>query len=532
VSTAYMAATRDWIAQGAARVRARPTAALVSAVALTVPVLVFWVLNDRIMKGPLGYDEQFFVWGGWAITRGQRPYVDFFEFKPPMVFITHALAVAIAGSKGLYYRAVFSALAVASLTTLHLSLFSRGINRALSTAFIVALTFQWVNPAYHDNALQDAESIGLIYYFIGVAALLAQVRNRRAWLEVLGAAFLALTVLSKEPFTGGVLGTWVTCYFIQYGTSNFRKNALSYLKYTTLGVAIVFLGICAYMGPTGSLRRYIELIIEYAALFRNPNTSYCVMLGRWKPGTFTEELRAQLEYVHAQFFNVETLGYLTPFFVATFVFAWKGSKVLLAVGFATVLLSLYAVTATNCQWPHYYNMALPGLFLFFLIGLDRMKGSLAASEAVMRCGVGAIFVAVVAVFMIPRLKVELTRFPHAWTGVADPVPGALAFVAKHTTPEDRIFTTGPPGFYMFADRLSAVRESSILDDFMMYYPGKTDVEKVRHIREQLVRVKPKVVILDPENGHRKHRYMRALINPFLKEFGYQPVGAYFYLRPK
>jgi hypothetical protein len=529
-----VSSVRQGLEKAVSRVRQRPRAAILSAVALAVPVLVFLVVNDRIMKAPLGYDEQFFFWGGWNITLGGRPYVDFFEFKPPMVFITHALAVAIAGPEDLHYRAVFSALALGSLTLLHLSLFTRGINRALSMAFITALTFQWVNPAYHDNALQDAESIGLVYYCSGVAALIAQTRKPSPVLEAIGAGLLALTALSKEPFTGAVIGTWATCFFLKYDTVDFRRNALSYLKRTTAGVGVAALGICLYMGPIGSLRRYIELVIEYAVLFRDPKMSYCVYLGRWTPGTPLQELRAQVDYIHKQFFNTATIGYLAPFFVSTFVFAWsgrKGSKVLLAVGFVTMLLSIYAVTATNCQWPHYYNMALPGIFLFFLIGLDRMKDRLAGADAVLRRGVCALFIGVLAVFMFPRIRDELAKFPYTWSDVSEPVPGAFAFIESNTQPSDRIFTTGPPGLYMFVNRLSAVRESSILDDFMLYFPGSTDEEKVRHIREQLVRNQPKVIIVDPENAHRKVRYMNALINPFLTEFGYKRVGNYFYMRP-
>lgn len=530
MSNAYFVATRDWLVQGVGRVRARPQAALLTLLTLTIPMLLFVVLNDRMMKTPLGYDEQFFVWGGWNITRGQRLYIDFFEFKPPMVFITHALGVALAGSKGLHYRVVFSVLALISLTLLHLSLLSRKIPRPLSLAFILAFTFQWVNPYFHDNALQDAESIGLIYYCTGIAALLAHVR-RRPVAEVIGAALLALTAISKEPFTGGVIGAWATCFLIQYGTIDFRKNALSYLKYTMLGVALAIVGLSLYMGPTGSLTRYVHLVIEYAKLFRDPKTSYCVMLGRWTPGTLTEELSAQIKYINAQFFNVPTLGYLAPFFIGTFVFAWRGSKVLLVAGVITAMLSQYGVTATNCQWPHYYNLALPGLFLFFLIGVDRMKGRVAAAEPVVRRALYALFIGVPVVFMIPRISAEFQGFPHEWNTVTDPVPGAFDFVAKHTAPTDKIFYTGPPAFYMFADRLAAVNESSILDDFLIYLPGNTDEEKVSDLRQQLIRSKPKVVILDPENGHRKYRYMKALIEPFLSEFKYQQVGPYFYLRP-
>lgn len=531
VSTAAVRGVREWIGHNVPRVLERSTLALWAVAAIIAPIVVFVVLNDRIMKAPLGYDEQFFVWGGWNILRGQRPYVDFFEFKPPMVFITHALALALAGTKGLYYRASFSALALLSLTGLHLSVASRGIPRALGVAFLVAVTYQWVNPAYHDNALQDAESIGLIYYFAALAALLANSGRHRRWFEMAGGAFLALNALSKEPFVGVVVGTWVTAFFVNYGTTDIRKHVVHYVKNTAIGAGIVVLGIVLYMGPTGALRRYVELVIEYAALFRNPKTSYCVVLGRWKPGTPLHDLLAQVQYIRAQFFNVATIGYLTPFFVVSFVFTWVRSRLLFVCSFVTMLLSIYAVTATNCQWPHYYNMALPGIFLFCLVGLDSLKPYMEGCPPLVRHWIGAVFLGTIAVFVSPRFLSEFEGYPYKWAKITDPVPGVYDFIAKNTVPSDRIFTTGEPQLYMYANRLSALRESSIIDEFMDYYPGNTDVEKVRHLREQLVRNRPKVIILDPGFASRKVRHMNALMTPFINDFGYQKVGSDFYVRP-
>jgi len=97
------------------------------------------------------------------------------------------------------------------------------------------------------------------------------------------------------------------------------------------------------------------------------------------------------------------------------------------------------------------------------------------------------------------------------------VPGSFEVIAQHTTPADRIFTTGPPLIYPQTDRLSAARESTYVDEGLGFYNGKTDEEKLSGIRAQLERNMPKVFITDPENVHRKVRHDRALIHPFLTE---------------
>jgi hypothetical protein len=507
-----------------------------NAVALAIPLHLFWVLNNRIMHSPMGYDEQFFAWGGWCITRGLVPYVDFFEFKPPLVFITHALAIKLCGTEGTNFRWFFTIAPMVSVALLHASLMTRRMNKVICVALVCAVVFAWVNPAYHDNALADAESIGLTYYFAGVAALLADVGDYRKYLQVLGGALLACTVLSKEPFTLGVIGSWATCFFVNYGRENFRTNAGRYLKYTTAGVGVTAASLFVYMAPTGALRRYLALVGSYAALFRNPAISYCVQMGRWKPGTALDELQGQAHYIYNQYFNTGNLGYLAPFFVAGFVFTFKRSKLLVGLSFATLLLALYAVTATNCQWPHYYNMALGGMFLFFIVGVDSMgpELELASSSVTMRRFVSGVFLVTMAVFMWPRYDQERSIGHLDFPALFEPVPGVYDFVARNSAPTDKIFTIGAPLLYMHTNRMSAMRESTFLDEFLAYDKGDTDVERVAPLRAQLEKNLPKVVIIDAEGQlgfGRKRRYMAALVMPFLTDHNYQQVGPYFYLRP-
>jgi hypothetical protein len=510
--------------------QARRLKILITIVALLVPLILFYILNDRMMKSGLGYDEQLFGWGGWSITQGLRPYVDFIEFKPPIIFISYALAFWTFGEENTDFRIFFILLAAISTLALHLSLLSRRMNPAISTALVCALVIAWVNPGFHDNGLQDAESIGLSFYFLGVAALIARTPRYRGFLQALGGFLLTCAVFSKEPFAGAVVGTWACVFLLDYGTVNFRRNALRYFMFTGIGVAALLLALCAYMIPTGSMTAYIRMIEGYAALYRNPSTSICVVFGRWTPSTPLLELKAQLKYIHAQFFNAATIGYLTPFFVASVVFIWRHSRLLFATALATAVLSIYSVTATNCQWLHYYNMALSGMFLFLIVGADRMNAELVDARPRVCRIAGALFVAVIALSAYPRIKSELQNWPYHAPPLSVPIPGILEFVAENSLPGDKILTTGPPLIYMYTHRVGAIREI-ILDEFLMLHPGNNDVERVRGLREQLIRNRPKIVIMDPYLEDRRRRHTDALLHPFFRDFGYKKVGEYYYVRP-
>src|SRR5580704_6940030 len=141
--------------------------ALATLVCLAIPSYVFLVLSDGMTHGGIGYDENFFLWGGWCITKGLRPYADFIEFKPPFTFLTHALALKLFGFDGFRYRLFFVYLHLLALGAAELSLLSRGADKVLSTLFLIGYVALFANTRFHDTALTDTESIGLAYYLLG-----------------------------------------------------------------------------------------------------------------------------------------------------------------------------------------------------------------------------------------------------------------------------------------------------------------------------------------------------------------------------
>ena len=58
-----------------------------------------------------------------------------------------------------------------------------------------------------------------------------------------------------------------------------RADAIRYAKNSALGAAVVVVGLCLYMIPSGALVAYIRVIRRYTILYRDPVQSFCVAGG-------------------------------------------------------------------------------------------------------------------------------------------------------------------------------------------------------------------------------------------------------------
>jgi hypothetical protein len=500
--------------------------------AVALPTWEFWRFSKAMLirATGIGYDEQFFMWGGWSILKGLAPYKDFLEFKPPMTFLSHALALKLFGYQGERFRYFFLALALASVAALVGSLLRRGADVVVSSALglIIAHLFTW--PGYHEVFLADTESIGLAFYLLGVATLIANTRFRKT-AEVIGGVLMTCVVLSKEPFIPCVVATWASCYFVVYGGLS-RRNAWHYLKYTTMGVTGAVGVLCLYMVPTGAMKAYIATVRGYASMFRDPQKGYCVLLGFFRPtGHFWDDLPLQWERIRKDFFNTDVLWHVGPLFIASLVFLPRRSWALFVTAALALVFALYGVTASHCYFPHYYLMAQSGLFFFLSAGDIAMSPAIAVAGRATRLWIRATVLLMAAIPVWPRMTADLPpELARSWTPF-EPAPGLYEFIRTHSDPQDRIFTTGPPSLYVYANRIAAVRESSIIDELVPAMPGDTDAEKLRPLYQELVRNRPKIVFLDPEHGNRKYRHMAAAITPFLNELKYTKINEMLYLRP-
>jgi hypothetical protein len=498
--------------------------------ALAATTTVFLLLNKQFFYAKAQYDEEFFTWGGWCIRRGLVPYRDFIEFKPPMVFLTHALAQALFGLENYGFRTFFTVFPLAATLAFQLALIARGVGRALATGAVIALVSIFVHASWHDTALTDSESIGLSYYLIGLALLLWEPRHIKLTTAA-GGAFMSLCVLSKEPFLPIVAVSWLGMFWLRGRPDTLRASRVLYARYSLLGVGVVALMLLAYMVPTGALAPYLEMASHYSRMYRDPTRSYCVMAGWVHPApTWWGNVAQACARIRGAFLNEATLAFLGPFILPGAIFACVRRRPLFLCMLGAAAAALWAPTASNCMWRHYYNMSLAGVAFILAASLESIATALAAADARLRMGVGVAALMLSLIHVGPDLnkqrEAKYVRSP--WP---EPQPGLLAFIKANTTRDDRIFTTGTPALYAHADRVSAVRETNIIDQILGLYDGNTDEEKLRPIREQLVKNRPKIVFIDPEHEPRKQRHYRALVKPFLAELKYRQINDRLYLLP-
>jgi hypothetical protein len=503
-----------------------------AAAVLTFLSAVFGTLARHLTYSYVNDDERAFVWTGWAINRGLVPYRDFSDFKPPLVFLTNAIALRFFGVEQQAYRSFFTGFATLSFLALILALLSLGVNKFVVTAFGLFICHLWLQTWFHDSSFDDAESIGLAYFFFGVACFLARTRAR-AVTDFLGGVLLSLAVLSKEPYGLAAIPTWAAFLSMRSAEEESPRAWRRFALFSLSGVALVAVWLVGYFGVHGALGVYATTVMRYATMGKK----VCVAAGLWQPGTFLEEWSVRLRHLSEELVNFVQLGAALPFLIAPFALGDRRDRRTTLSAAIAVLGSLYAVTLGGCFYNHYYILGMAGLFVWMILGALRLSAGMAALSPRLAIYAGVFIVLLPGWAIWPRIAVAReTEF------VVNPPPESpdlVAYIRANTTPDDAIFTTGLPSLYTQANRKHATREGIYNDLFIDLYDGETDRERASGYYQELVQSRPKLIIVDQKSPQLRPRYDAALWTPFIQEFGYRRVedfGGFYitdviYVRP-
>jgi hypothetical protein len=486
---------------------------------LAAVAVVFWILARRLVLARIGFDESYFLWTGWSLNHGLVPYRDFIEYKPVMIFVLNALGLRLFGLDYHHYRYAFAILSGSSFLFLSLALIRRGADALLTFCVVVAMASALSAPGLHDLTINDTETVGISFLVLGLAFLLWGGRHVDL-ANTLGGAFLALAVMSKEPYGFISLTTWAALGFF-----NRTDSGLPWRRYavrTCAGAAIVALGILGFLLVTGALPYYVTAMRDYFA--------YTARIGCPKPTTLFDLATVAWRQMTRTLVTPAILGGLLPFLIAFAI----GSRARWGARIAVVLVVLagvHAVSLGGCYWRHYFIMGLSGFLLWGALGAVALGRSLSRAPSWLAYATRAVVVVWLVVQVGPRFRTDFeTSYSAARVDFMGTPPAVINFINQNTAPTDYVFSDGMPGIFLLTNRLRPTRESGFLDEFIDSYPGRNDVEKLSAVRAQLVLRKPKVIYLDRGEASRKRRTRAALIMPFIKEFGYEPVMENVYFR--
>lgn len=486
---------------------------------VAVLLRVATVFGKRLTFSGYSFDEQWFIWGGWSVLKGLAPYRDFHDFKPPVLFLTEAAAIACFGSAGQRFRIFFTAMAVLSIASVAIALMKRGVGAVLSVVVGLLVASLYLDPGFHDSSLNDSESIGLAYYLVGLALLLGAPRAR--WGPALGSGFLALSVLTKEPFLFLAGPTWLAFFFDGQNGAPTRP-VRSYLEATLLGVAVPALLILAYLAVCGGLRPFLAGYPRTRSFADN----YAVQLGLFVRGPFWDEQRQNWAHLSAGLYNLARLGPWLPLFAAGVVTVRPRRWPRLATASLALLGSAYAITIGHCFWVHYFVMGIGGLAVTAAVCCLNLVEGGGSSRA--QLAYGAFAAAVIAPLLWPRYEADVVRISEpAQPNVSSAI---IDYVVHNSSPSDYILAT-QPGLYFFAQRKSALTYNSFLDEVIPTYPGTNDDDRLARLRAQIESHHPKIIYVYPAYFERMRRHLDALINPIVRDGHYVTVQDGLYLRP-
>lgn len=497
------------------------------AIALVWLTLFHHVLGAQYRFAQIAFDEHYFLIEGWSVLKGQIPYRDFQEFKPPVIFFVHALALELFGMEGLGYRKFLALLSLVSFLALAVALLSRRVHRLIVVAALMLMIDHFYDDGLHNAVINNAETLALDFFLLGTGVLLIRTKWERTRL-VLGGALLALSPLSKEPMAFATVAVWLSLLLVERLETGSWAAARRFALFTIAGVASVAVTWLVYMLATGSVSWYIlQLKLNFAY---TENYAYQLRWGtRDPPGGPLAEMFRRLTRGYV---NLAHLGVFVPFFLALLTLPRK-RRFLVFGAAATFAASLYAVSVGGGYAQRYFIMAMTGTFFCVALGAIALDAVCKRSGRDLSPWVGAACSALAFVLTMPRFGAEWKSY-GSYKIPKQVVPQRdIDFVLEHTKPGDKIWTTDDPLLYIYTDRMNAFRGGIVLDEIIEYYPGNTDAERLSVIREGLLENRPKLVVFGNTmvSARRKKRYHNALVTPFLRDGGYIRLNDRFYLRP-
>ena len=493
-------------------------AVLLAALALLVLILV----RSRFYAS-INFDEEFFLWQGWAILNGNVPYRDFFEPKPPLIFFANALGLAVFGIKDSLYRIVPTAVAVASIALFYPALTARKISPWLA-ALITAQTALWlIGGEFHDSGLNDTETYGLAFTLIGTslgafAAGRAMARGTFA-LQVLSGISFGLAVLCKELFVLAVIPAWLLAGITPVDLKwNWRQLIVSAAG--GLAVGLVFL---AYLVMNSAVGAYFDLIGFYRPLAAN----YCVDLGRFPRVSGWGVVTASWDMLREPLYNVRHLAFVVALGAAIPLLIRRGNArgrlVQVLIAFVAVVFGMIAVSAGHCFWKHYFLMGMAGLLLASIVGAEMLSQFLRDKAGWISAVAAVVLTAALSFVMAPPLRVALEEPPkrHAYPWYYEPL--LWETIERHSQPGDYILSTESPLLYVATNRRNPLPLGAFTDEILPYMSAENRTLQLERLRQSLEANLPKVIYFASWLRPRQEKFHQLLFDPLLAKYGYVRV---------
>jgi hypothetical protein len=489
--------------------------------ALLLSMLVAFVYlgaRSRFLA-PFSFDEQGFIWFGWLLKNGSIPYRDFFEPKPPVIFLANALGLVF-GLKDYLFRIVPTTVAISSILIFYLAMIKRLVVPWLAILLTAQLALWLLGGDFHDTGLNDAETYGFAFCVFGfsLGSLSTSLRSGagRIAFQVLGGICFGLAVLSKELFVLSVLPAWLLVARRQEdGGRDWRQLLISAAGGVAVGISFLI-----YLIAHSALGGYLD-VIQAARLFA---ASYYLEVGRFPRVSGMAVLWPSWKMLNEQLYNFGHLAFVLALWAVLLILFRRRSNTLpkrleLTIAIVAVFCGMVAVSIGHCFWRHYFLMGTTGLLLLSVLGVEVLSGYLEQR----RPWVSALsFIGLFGMFLFVAWSPTGVMLAGKYEGYRLPwEPLVTETIERHSKPGDYILETGGYLIYPAMDRKYPF---AVTPEFAPYLRTLKRTMRMESLREELEKNLPRVCSFAGGEFPEQKIWREHLYDPLLLKYHYVKVN--------
>lgn len=452
----------------------------VAAWALLLGLLVF-ALRAPQLDLPLERDEGGYAYIAWRLLEGDTPYLDWFDQKPPGIFVAYAIALSFGSDPVVAIRGL-AALCCAASAILLFAIALRLLGQTaglLAGVLLAALSADAsVQGPIANTELFMAPWILLAAW--GTLRIPAQARPSIAAGLAIG---LALGIASAFKQVAVVNAPFLLAIFwLRLSGPQRGRALLRFGLWVGLGGGLVWCAIAGWFWLRGGLGAALDAVLLH-------NLAYTAQL------TLSQRL-AQLSHFATPMIPTQGVAWLLAA-AGLVALARRRDRfpALFLGGFAAT--NAIGVSASGLYFPHYFQQVLPAVAALAAAGV------LAAAD---RAGIARrptlAVGAALALAPLAFASVEFARLTGAEAtrrlypgSVFEAMPAIAAEIAALTRPEDSVFIFGAePEILLHAERVSASRYIYL---FPLYGSFPDAEQRQAGVIAELEAARPAVIVWIP-----------------------------------
>jgi hypothetical protein len=446
-----------------------PRSALINSLPLIAICLLPVILYLPFNGSPFERDEGVYATVAQGLLKGQMPYRDLFDNKPPLVYAWYALSFLLLGEHVVAPRIVASVLL--SLTTLSLfgqarMVFPRGVAYVAAGLFALSTGLPFV--ALHANT----EAYMLLPLVTSLVAFTVGVRRGGMRWFLLSGALAGAAMMTKQVAIWNLLALMAVATALRWKDDGFSGRTFRPSACLFAGAAAVVGLIAVPFALTGSLDELFYANVSYNWLYVGV-LSYSERLADFASGT------AYVTAVAAPLAGGAVWGLLTV------IRRRKQPLDYLIVAWA--LASAAGVATGGRFFPHYFLQVMPAaavltaLVVYELATRRRIQPIGRPAQAVAALMIVVSLGTIGVMYLAPRAAeqriAESVAEQKEWESVSRQLG---EYIAARTDPDDEIFNFGREAqIYFYADRRPSVRYFS---DWPFWWDEKTLYGTIKALR--------------------------------------------------